>query len=148
MPRVLRTTLDNGIFHITTRGVNQADIYLDVEDRRTFVALYASALKRYRWDFHTLCLMTNHYHFVVGSTVDLMSQGMQWLNGAYAQIFNKRWARSGHLFGGRFHSNPIEDDEELVDVCRYVIFNPVRAGLCVSPEQWPWTASRYGLSGR
>jgi REP-associated tyrosine transposase len=147
MPRILRTTLDNGIFHITTRGVNRTDIYFDVEDRRTFVALFAEALKRYRWDFHTVCLMTNHYHFVVGSTVGLMSQGMQWLNGAYAQIFNKRWARTGHLFGERFYSKPIRDDDQLVETCRYVIFNPVRAGLCERPDQWPWSASRYGLSG-
>jgi REP-associated tyrosine transposase len=124
------------------------DIYFDVEDRRTFVALFAAALKRYRWDFHTLCLMTNHYHFVVGSTVDLMSQGMQWPNGAYAQIFNKRWTRRGHLFGGRFYSNPIEDDDDLYEVCRYVIWNPVRAGLCERPSDWPWSAPRYGLSGR
>src|SRR5580765_2100905 len=82
MPRVVRSTLDDGVFHITTRGVNRADVYYDTEDRRTFVALFAAALKRYRWEFHTVCLMTNHYHLVLGSTVDRMSEGMQWLNGA------------------------------------------------------------------
>jgi REP element-mobilizing transposase RayT len=147
MPRILRTTLDDGIFHVGSRGVNKTNIYLDVEDRRTFVALFAAAVKRYRWDMHTACLMTNHYHLVLEAAVERMSQGMQWLNGAYAQIFNKRWGRTGHLFGGRFYSNPIEDDEELLETCRYVIWNPVRAGLCARPDQWPWTGSRYGLSG-
>jgi REP-associated tyrosine transposase len=147
MPRVVRSTLDDGVFHVTTRGVDRADVYYDTEDRRTFVALFASALKRYRWEFHTVCLMTNHYHLVLGSTVARMSEGMQWLNGAYAQIFNKRWARTGHLFAGRFHSKPVTEDDQLVETCRYVMWNPVRAGLCERPEQWPWSASRYGRSG-
>ena len=69
------------------------------------------------------------------------------LNGAYAQIFNKRWARTGHLFAGRFHSKPVTEDDQLAQTCRYVMWNPVRAGLCERPEQWPWSASRYGRSG-
>jgi putative transposase len=148
VPRVLRTTLDDGIFHITMRGVNKTAIYLDVEDRRTFVSLFAAAVRRYRWDMHTVCLMTNHYHLVLESRVALMSQGMQWLNGAYGQIFNKRWGRSGHLFGERFYSKPVTDDDQLLETCRYVMWNPVRAGLCKSPEEWRWSASRYGLSAR
>ena len=148
MPRPLRTTLDDGIFHITMRGVNKADIYLDTEDRRTFVALFGAAVRRYRWDMHTVCLMTNHYHLVLGSAVALMSQGMQWMNGAYAQIHNKRWGRSGHLFGARFYPKPVTDDDQLLETCRYVIWNPVRAGLCERPEDWPWSASRYGLRAR
>src|SRR6266542_3466559 len=95
MPRVLRTTLDAGIFHVTSRGVNRTDIYLDMEDRRTFVALFAAAVRKYGWDMHTVCLMTNHYHLVLESAVEPMSRGMQWLNGAYGQLFNKRWARTG-----------------------------------------------------
>jgi putative transposase len=147
MARLLRTTLDDGVFHVTSRGVNRADIYLDAEDRRTFIALFASAVRKYGWDMHTVCLMTNHYHLVVETAVERMSRGMQWLNGAYGQLFNKRWARTGHLFGERFYSKPITDDEQLVETCNYVIWNPVRAGLCDRPDQWPWSASRYGLSG-
>ena len=148
VPRVLRTTLADGIFHVTARGVNRTDIYLDTEDRRTFVALFASAVRRHAWEVHTVCLMTNHFHLVLGTSVGHMSLGMQWLNGAYAQIFNKRWGRSGHLFGERFYSNPVEDDEELLETCRYVVLNPVRAGLCERPEDWAWSASRYGLSAQ
>ena len=147
MPRVLRTTLDDGFFHITARGVNKTDIYFDAQDRRTFVAIFGAAVRRHFWDLHTVCLMTNHYHLVIETTVEHMSRGMQWLNGAYAQIFNKRWGRTGHLFGERFRSKPIEDEEQLVETCRYVIWNPVRAGLCDKPRDWPWSASRYGLSG-
>jgi putative transposase len=147
MPRPLRTTLEDGIFHVTARGVNKADIYLDVEDRRTFVALFAAAVRKYGWDMHTACLMTNHYHLVMETAVERMSRGMQWLNGAYGQLFNKRWARTGHLFGERFYSKPIEDEDHLVETCRYVILNPVRVGLCERPDQWPWSGSRHGRSG-
>jgi REP element-mobilizing transposase RayT len=147
MARVLRTALDDGFFHVTARGVNKSDIYLDVEDRRTFLALFVGAVRRYGWETHTLCLMTNHFHLVLETTVEAMSRGMQWLNGAYGRIFNDRWERSGHVFGERFYSKSITDDEQLLETCRYVIWNPVRAGLCEHPSQWPWSASRYGLSG-
>ena len=148
MPRVLRTTLPDGIFHVTTRGVNRTDIFLDTEDRRTFVALFAGAVRRHAWEMHTVCLMTNHFHLVLETSVEGLYRGMQRLNGAYAQLFNKRWGRTGHLFGERFYSKPITEDEQLLETGRYVIFNPVRAGLCERPDQWPWSASRYGLSGR
>jgi REP element-mobilizing transposase RayT len=147
MPRVLRTTLADGIFHVTARGVNGTDIFLDTEDRRTFVSLFAGAVRRHSWEMHTVCLVTNHFHLVLETSVDSMSRGMQWLTGAHAQLFNKRWGRKGHLFGARFYSNPVEDDDELLATCRYVLLNPVRAGLCERPEDWPWSASRHGRSG-
>jgi hypothetical protein len=65
-----------------------------------------------------------------------------WLNGVYAQSFNRRYGRRGHLFGDRFWSGLIEDDEELHDTCLYVLANPVRAGLCATAAQWPWSGSR------
>ncbi len=144
MPRILRTALDDGFFHVTGRGVDKVTIYRDVEDFRTFATLLASAIRRSGWDPHAACLMTNHFHLVIESTVDQLSRGIQWLDGLYAQIFNRRWGRTGHLFGERFRSKPILDEEQLVETCRYVVLNPVRAGLCERAEDWPWSGSRYG----
>ena len=69
---------------------------------------------------------------------------MQWLNGVYAQAFNGRHARCGHLFGERFRARVIRDEEHLYEACRYVVANPVRAGLCGQATDWPWSGTRYG----
>ncbi len=145
MPRPLRTNFPDGYFHVFARGVAETPVFVDDEDRRTFLALLASAANRHDWQFHTLCLMTTHYHCVLESARAALSSGMQWLNGVYAQLFNKRYERHGHLFGGRFGSRVIEDEEYLRSACDYVLLNPVRAGLCERASDWPWSASRYGF---
>ena len=145
MPRILRTTLPDGYFHVYTRGVAETCVFADDEDRRTFLGLLLSCRRRYGWTLHTLCLMTTHYHFVLESARFRLSAGMQRLNGVYAQSFNKRHGRHGHLFGGRFGSRVIEGDAYLQAVCEYVVLNPVRAGLCERAADWPWSASRYGF---
>jgi REP element-mobilizing transposase RayT len=144
VPRILRTTLPDGYFHITARGVEQRAIYLDREDCRSFLALFGSTARRFGWDLYAFCLMGNHYHVVLEATRDRLSDGVQWLNGVYAQQFNKRHERWGHLFGSRFSSWVIESEEHLYKACRYVLANPVRAGLCERPEEWPWSGSRWG----
>ncbi len=145
MPRILRTTLPDGYFHVYTRGVADTCVFADDEDRRTFLDLLLPVRRRYGWTLHTLCLMTTHYHFVLESACVRVSAGMQWLNGIYAQSFNRRHARHGHLFGGRFGSRVIEDEDYLHAVCDYVLLNPVRAGLCEKASDWPWSATRYGF---
>jgi len=145
MPRILRTSLPDGYFHVFTRGVAGTAIFQDDEDRRSFLTLLISAARRYGWDLHTLCLMTTHYHLVLESTRTHLSAGMQWLNGVYAQSFNTRYARRGHLFGSRFGARAIEDEEYLQRVCEYVLLNPVRAGLCEIASQWPWNGTRHGF---
>jgi putative transposase len=144
VPRILRTTLPDGYFHVTARGVEQRAIYLDREDCRAFLALFGGTARRFGWDLYAFCLMPNHYHLVVEATRDALSHGSQWLNGVYAQAFNRRHARWGHLFGGRFASWVIEREEHLYAACRYVLENPVRAGLCQRADDWPWSGSRWG----
>jgi putative transposase len=89
--------------------------------------------------------MPNHYHLIVETTGARLSAGMHHANGLYAQRFNNKYDRSGHLFGDRFHTRMIRDEAHLREACRYVLANPVRAGLCEKPSDWPWSASRYGF---
>jgi REP element-mobilizing transposase RayT len=137
--------LPDGYFHVFTRGVADSVVFVDAEDRRSFLALLFAARRRYRWELHTLCLMATHYHFVLESACERLSAGMQWLNGVYAQGFNRRYGRHGHLFGGRYGARVIEDEEYLQAACDYVLLNPVRAGLCDKASEWPWSATRYGF---
>jgi putative transposase len=146
MGRLLRSELPDGCFHVTARAVADTSLYRDDDDRRYFLCLLVEAVDRFGWHCHAFCLMTTHYHFVVESACSDLSAGLHRLNGRYALGFNHRHGRFGHLFAERFSSFAIESEDYLYGACNYVIENPVRAGLCETPEDWPWGASRYGSS--
>src|SRR5438477_4394445 len=143
MARLPRCCLPDGIFHVTTRGVDGCWIYRDDGDRLVFLYLLSLAAERFRWTVHALCLMGNHYHLVLECKVKDLSDGFRLLNGRYAQGFNEKYGRRGHLFGDRFCSRVIADEAYLSAACDYVVQNPVRAGLVESAEDWRWSASRY-----
>ncbi|HEY7729527.1 MAG TPA: transposase [Gaiellaceae bacterium] len=145
MARRLRSNLPDGYFHVTARGVAGEHVYLDDDDRRTFLAILAAALTRTRLEVHALCLMGTHYHLVLDGLVRDLSRVLHRVNGTHAQAFNARHGRFGHLFADRFSARAIESEEHLVEACRYVVLNPVRAGLVDSPAEWPWSRSRYGF---
>ena len=144
MPRVPRSLFPDGLFHVATRGVAKMPIYHDDNDRRNFLSLLALVVQDYEWTCQAFCLMTNHYHLVLEATREDLSDGMQILNGDYAQGFNDKYGRWGHLFGDRFWSRSLHEDE-LEHVCLYVMENPVRAGLCEAIADWPWSACRFEL---
>jgi putative transposase len=149
MPRLPRYLLPGaGVYHVTARGVARSAISRDDDDRRLFLALLARVVHRTDWDCHAFCLMPNHHHLIVETHVDLLSAGLRLLNGHYAQAFNERHGRSGHLFGDRFAAFVIEDDDHLERAADYVLQNPVRAGLCERAEDWPWSRASPALCSR
>ena len=99
--------------------------------------------KRSDWVLRAFCLMPNHYHLIVQTTQQRLSQGMHSLNGRYAQSFNERYDVTGHVFERRFWSWAIESDEHLEHALRYVSNNPVEAGLCARVVDWPWRDGPY-----
>jgi REP element-mobilizing transposase RayT len=103
------------------------------------------------WVCHAYCLMGNHYHLLVETPEANLSRGMRSVNGEYTQAFNRRHRRRGHVFQGRFKAVLVEKETHLLELCRYVVLNPVRArGMRVgSPEAWPWSSYRAtaGLEG-
>jgi hypothetical protein len=88
--------------------------------------------------------MDNHFHLLIETPEGNLSLGMRQLNGVYTQTFNKRHGRVGHLFQGRYKAILIQKDSHLLEVCRYVVLNPVRGGLVKDPGQWRW--SSYGAT--
>lgn len=149
MPRLARYLLpERGIYHVTTRGVARQAISRDDADRRLFLALLAKATRRTDWVCHAFCLMPNHHHLIVETHQDLLSVGLRLLNGLYAQAFNERHERSGHLFGDRYAAFVIRDDDHLRAATAYVLQNPVRARLCRHADDWPWSGVRSRLSSR
>jgi REP-associated tyrosine transposase len=144
VPRIRRSELPDGIFHVTTRGVFRRHVFTDDADRLHFLELLELVVRRHVWECHAFCLMGTHYHLVVETATDPLSAGMQYLNGEYAQRFNRRHGRDGHVFGARFSSWVIRDDDHFVRTVEYVLANPVRAGLVEDWTRWPWSAARGG----
>jgi putative transposase len=147
VPRPLRPPDPDGIYHVTARGVERRVVFEDDEDRELFMRILCATATRRRWEVWAWCLMTTHYHLVVRAPAGDLSLGMQWLNGRYADRFNLRYRRPGHLWQGRFHSVRVEREAHLAELSRYVARNPVEAGLCARPEDWPWShhAALIGL---
>ena len=142
MPRRPRHEIPGGFYHVTQRGNGGSSIFDDDDDRAFFLAMLTRVVVREHWSCFVYCLMTNHYHLVIQIHEASLSRGMRWLNGLYAQYFNQRHARCGHLFGGRYRTAIIETEQHLTKACVYVELNPVRAGLCADEAGWVWSSYR------
>ena len=142
MTRPLRIEYPGAVYHITSRGNEKKAISKDEQDHENFLNTLQRVNKRYNWLCHAYCLMTNHYHLLIETPDGNLSLGMRQLNGVYTQLYNKRHQRNGHLFQGRFKGILIQKDSHLLEVCRYVVLNPVRAKMAESPEQWRWSSYR------
>ena len=142
MARPLRIEFCGALYHVTSRGDRREPIFEDDTDRQTFLAILAEGVERFNWLCHAYCLMTNHYHLVVETPQGNLSKGMRQLNGVYTQASNRRHQRSGHLFQGRFKAILVDKESYLLELTRYVVLNPVRAGIVAQVQQWPWSSYR------
>jgi REP-associated tyrosine transposase len=144
MARRYRILEPGGIYHVTVHAVYESRIFVTDDDRRHFLALLERVVRRYGWLCQAYCLLTNHFHLLVETPEPNLSRGMHRLNASYAQGFNRRYERFGHLVADRFHSEAVTNDGHLLEVARYIALNPVRAGLCSRAEDWEW--SSYGAT--
>lgn len=140
-----RLEIAGGTYHVTARGNERAAIVRNSTDRRAFLELLGSVREEYGWRVLSYCLMNNHYHLLVQTAVPNLSRGMRQLNGVYAQWFNRRYRRVGHLFQGRYGARLVQRDEHLLAAVRYIVMNPVSAGLCLDPNAWGWSSHRATL---
>ena len=148
MARPLRIEFPGTLYHVTSRGNARAPIFTDDTERRHFLALLADVALHDNWLCHAFCLMDNHYHLVLETPDGNLSKGMRQLNGIYTQQFNQAHQRVGHLFQGRYKAILVERDHYLLTLCRYVVLNPVRAGMVADVEAYRWSSYRatVGLS--
>ncbi len=140
MSRPLRIEFPGAVYHVTSRGNAKQIIYKDDADRETFLAIFSHVVERFGWICHAYCLMDNHYHLLIETPMPNLSRGMRQLNGTYTQSYNRRHAKVGHLLQGRFKSILVEKEAHLLELCRYVVLNPVRAGKISHPQEWPWSS--------
>jgi REP-associated tyrosine transposase len=142
MPRKPRVEASGAIQHVIARGNAGGHIVVDDDDRRSLVASLGRAAERSGWRLHAYCLMDNHLHVVVETPEPTLGSGMRQLLGGYAYTFNRRHARYGHLFAGPFTASLVDTEAYAMEVCTYVVLNPVRARLVRVPEDWPWSSYR------
>jgi REP element-mobilizing transposase RayT len=144
MPRRPRRELpDPALFHVTARGVNRSLIAHDEVDLNALRKLVLAAAKRFGWEYDAYCLLNAHFHLVMPAGVASLSAGMHLLMGTYAQRINRRYERRGHLFENRFSVWVVRDEDHWIETCRYVLDNPVKAGLCATAHDWPWSGGRF-----
>lgn len=148
MTRPLRLQVANGVYHVTARGNERRPIYGSAADRERFLEVLAGTLERVSWCCLSYCLMSNHYHLLVRTRQANLARGMRDLNGVYAQWFNRRYGRDGHLFQGRYRAILVGSDEHLLAAIAYIVRNPVQAGICERPGVWPWSSHRAVLGER
>ena len=146
MARKPRQDVPDAVHHAYARGNGRLDIFLDDDDFFVYLTLLGQVVTRYRWRCLAFCLMHNHVHVLVETPAAGLGAGMQRLHGCYAQGFNKRHRRSGHLFQGRFGAVPMESDAQLLQTARYIARNPVEAGLCDDPAHWPWSSHAAAIA--
>lgn len=140
MARPLRIEYAGAFYHITARGNAGQDIFLDDADRRLFLTILAGVVEEYQWVCYAYCCMSNHYHMLIETRHPNLSAGMRQLNGVYTQSFNRRHDRTGHILQGRFKSILVKKESHLLELCRYIVLNPVRAGMTPSPDAWQWSS--------
>jgi len=147
MARPLRLEYSGALYHVTARGNAQQPIFLDNADRRGFLDLLGRDIDQQRWCCYAYCLMDNHYHLLFETPEPNLSRGMQRLNACYTQRFNFRHRRVGHLLQGRYKAILVQKSAHLLELCRYIVLNPVRAGVVDTPADWPWS-SYAPMSGK
>jgi putative transposase len=141
MTRPLRLEFPGAVYHITARGDRREPIFLDDDDRLTFLDLLSKEVKQQGWLLYAFCLMDNHYHLLLETPQPNLVRGMRRLNGVYTQAFNRAHGLVGHVLQGRYKSILVDKDAYLRELCRYVVLNPMRVKkkLAQSVAHYPWS---------
>ncbi len=142
MPRVARRKSESNIYHVMVRGINQQNIFVDEEDNLKYLDLLARYQKEFYYSIYAYCLMGNHVHILIKEGAEDLSNTMRRMGISYAQWYNWQYNRKGHLFQGRYKSEPVEDESYFLTVIRYIHQNPLNAGLVNCMEEYKW--SSYG----
>jgi putative transposase len=140
LARRLRSEPTTVPLHVTARGVRRLALFRDDDDFDSYLHLLAGAKAKFDWRILSFCLLPNHVHLIFRLDEPNLGAGMKWLHCLYAKRFNRRYGFTGHAFDSRYASRPIESDDHFFRAVRYVALNPVTAGLCRDPSDWPWSS--------
>ena len=143
MPRVARGLADGMIYHVINRGNARQEVFHKDGDYRAFIGLLKEAKEKYPIQLFGYCLMPNHFHLLLSpECASDLSKFMQWLMTSHVRRYHRHYQTDGHVWQGRYKSFVVENDRQLLTVCRYIEGNPVRAGLVQSADHWQWSSIR------
>jgi len=148
MARPWRIQYPDAVYHLTSRGNNQAPIFLSDADRRDFLRLLVEAVKRFRLEIFAFCLMDNHYHLFLRTPEANLSAAFHWLNATYTIRFQRRHHQCGHFLQGRFKAVLVLEQAHWHHLSMYVHLNPVRAGIVSDPADYEWSSFRDYIRAR
>ena len=131
------------MFHVYARGVAATVAPFPGDEDKAVMFDLLPGLRTRGLIIHAACVMSTHYHGIFEGRCTKLSAAMHWLNWSYARSYNDTHQLHGHVFSERFQTRVIEDEASLERRHDYVLGNPVRAGLCQSVDEWPWSYSRY-----
>jgi len=145
MPRQARKLSEFGYMHLIVRGIGKQIMFEEEADYNRFLSVLERVCGETEVRLCAYCLMENHVHLLVYDPKNNTPLFMKKLGISYAQYFNKKYQRSGHLFQDRYLSEAVEDDAYLLTVFRYILNNPKKAGIC-DARSYPWNSyAQYDL---
>lgn len=140
MARPLRIEFAGAFYHVMARGNDKQNIFFGNNDYHRFLDILSTTCQRHYWRVHAYCLMSNHYHLLLETPLPNLSKGMQQLDGSYTQHINRCYQRCGHVFQGRFVSRLIDTEQYYKTLLRYVLQNPVAAGIVNHAGDYSWSS--------
>lgn len=140
MVRALREKSDTGIYHVMMRGINKQNIFEDDEDRSKFLEILKHFKCNSKYELYGYCLMGNHIHILIKEIEDSISDAIRRISATYVLWYNNKYGRIGHLFQGRFKSEPVDNDIYFIMVLRYIHQNPLKARMVSSLAKSEWTS--------
>jgi len=127
------------------RGINKQQIFFDDNDYRRFIDLLGRYKLTCGYELYAYCLMGNHIHLLICAKKDPLELIFRRIGSSFVYWYNTKYARCGHLFQDRFKSEPVNDERGFLVVLRYILQNPVVAGICSSPMLYPYSSCREYL---
>lgn len=137
MARKERMT-EPGYYHVISRGVEKRNVFLDEQDYNYFLDILLEIFKKYNVTLHSYTLMSNHYHLLLQTHEQNISDVMRRVNSLYSIYFNKKYERVGHLWQGRFHSYYLYDDMHFWIVAKYIERNPIKAKMVKNVSEYKY----------
>ena len=142
MSRPLRIEFEGALYHVSSRGDGEKEIYRNDLDRQNFMSVLFKVCKRFNWLIYAYCLMGGDYQLLIETPDRNLSQGMRQLNGVYTQQFNRNHDSTGHVFQGRYKSVIVQQDSYLLELSRDIVLKPVKECVVDSAKDWPWSSYR------
>ena len=146
MAREARRLSKTGIYHVIFRGVNRYDIFEEEKDYEKILDVISDLKKSMEFEIYAFCLMSNHVHIIIKeANMGDISLIMLRMLTRYAGWYNRKYERSGILISNRFKSEPVETDEYLLTLARYIHQNPVKAGISTGVDKYKWSSFKEYL---